>query len=93
MVFQFCPNGAIGLQPRVAASATLGDEGTLSSTARRLRLLCAFLAEKNDVTALRLISFFAGSQGSRNGNHWAEGRSPVGTTLKTPDTNELHFDF
>ena len=34
-----------GLQPRVAASATLGKEGIWPSTAKRLRLLCAFLAE------------------------------------------------
>ncbi len=40
------PERGYGLQPRVAASATLGKEGVLSSTATRLRLLCAFLFEE-----------------------------------------------
>jgi len=40
------PQRGIGLQPRVAASATLGKESGLSSTATRLRLLSAFLSEK-----------------------------------------------
>jgi hypothetical protein len=54
---QFCPNGAIGLQPRVAALATLGKRAILSSTATRLRVLYAFFAE-NDATALRLRILF-----------------------------------
>ena len=57
MISQFAPTGAIGLQPRVAASATLGQETILASTATRLRRLCAFLAE-NDATALRLRILF-----------------------------------
>ena len=51
------PQRGYGLQPRVAASATLGKEAILSSTATRLRL-CAFLSEKNDATALRLEFLF-----------------------------------
>jgi hypothetical protein len=40
------PQRGNGLQPRVAASATLGKESDLDSTATRLRLLGAFFLEK-----------------------------------------------
>jgi len=40
------PQGGNGLQPRVAASATLGDQRNLSSTAMRLCLLGAFFSDK-----------------------------------------------
>ena len=44
--FSVMPQGGNGLQPRVAASATLGDERNLSSTAMRLCLLGAFSPRK-----------------------------------------------
>jgi len=55
--FSVMPQRGNGLQPRVAASATLGKESILASTATRLRLLCAFLSE-TDATALRLKFLF-----------------------------------
>ena len=39
------PQRGYALQPRVVASATLGNESILSSTATRLRLLCEFLSD------------------------------------------------
>ncbi|HYU98889.1 MAG TPA: hypothetical protein VE977_08695 [Pyrinomonadaceae bacterium] len=46
------------LQPRVAASATLGKEAFLSSTASRLSLLDAFLSEKRrNRVAVKFLSY------------------------------------
>jgi len=45
--FSVMPQRGYGLEPRVAASATLGKKAIfLPSTATRLRLLCAFLTVK-----------------------------------------------
>ena len=46
------PQGGNGLQPRVAGSATLGDERNLSSTAMRLCLGCIFLGEDDATDAV-----------------------------------------
>jgi hypothetical protein len=63
------PQRGYGLQPKVAASATLRKESDLVLNRNAVAsALCISLVE-NDATALRLkISFLASSQGSRSGN-------------------------
>jgi len=60
--FSVMPQGGNGLQPRVAGSATMGDERNLSSTAMRLCLLGAFSPRKrrNRVAVEFLLTSFPG---------------------------------
>ena len=72
------PQRGYGLQPRVAASATLVKRAILSSTATRLRPLCAFLSEKRRNRVAVEKSFLTSSQGSRSGNPGLEAVAPLG---------------
>jgi hypothetical protein len=57
MISLLCPNGAIGLQPRVAASATLGQEAICPQPQRGCVCFVHF-SLKNYATALRLKILF-----------------------------------
>ena len=74
------PQRGYGLQPRVAASATLGKESDLALNRKAVALLCTFLSEKP--TQPRQvgveISFLTSSQGSRSGNPGLEAEAPLG---------------
>ena len=66
--FSVMPQGGNGLQPRVAGSATLGDERNFVFNRNAVVPAgCIFLRE-NDATALRLNIFLLVSQGSLSGN-------------------------
>ena len=73
------PQRGIGLQPRVAGSATLGKKAILFSTATRLRKLCAFLSKKTTQPRVRLKFFFLlVPRVDRSGNPGLEAVAPLG---------------
>jgi hypothetical protein len=73
------PQRGNDLQPRVAASATLGKESDLVLNRKAVASdWCIFLGE-NDATALRLkFLFLLVSQGSRSGNPGLQAEVPLG---------------
>jgi len=75
------PQRGNGLQPRVAASATLGKE-SLPSTATRLRRFLKNARSRRNRVAVE-ISFLTSSQGSRTGNPGLEAVA-VGALMKIP---------
>jgi hypothetical protein len=72
------PQRGYGLQPRVAASATLGKEKRFASTATRLRLLLHFSLRTRRNRVAVDFSFLTSSQGSRSGNPGLEAVAPLG---------------
>ncbi|MDX6383524.1 MAG: hypothetical protein QOK48_1097 [Blastocatellia bacterium] len=73
------PQRGNGLQPRVAASATLGKECDLVLNRNAVASAFCILLYQNDATALRLKSLFLPStQGSRSGNPGLKAVVPLG---------------
>jgi hypothetical protein len=67
--FSVTPQRGNGLQPRVAASATLGNESNLVLNRNAVASACCILLGENDATAMRLkFLFLLVSRGSRSGN-------------------------
>jgi len=73
------PRRGNGLQPRVAASATLGKESNLVLNRNAVAPACRTFLGENDATALRLkFLFLPVSQGSRSGNPGLKAVVPLG---------------
>jgi len=72
------PQRGYGLQPRVAASATLGRERDLLLNRKAVAsALCISLIKRHNRVAVE-ISFLTSSQGSRSGNPGLEADAPLG---------------
>ena len=77
--FSVMPQRGYGLQPRVAASATLGKEGDLVLNRNAVASAWCIFPGENDATALRLkFLFLLVSQSSRSGNPGLEAVVPLG---------------
>ena len=77
--FSVMPQRGYVLQPRVAASATLGKESdlALNRNAVASALCISFLRKRRNRVAVE-ISFLTSSQGSRSGNPGLEAVAPLG---------------
>ena len=72
------PQRGYGLQPRVAASATLGKEGSGPQPQRGCVSFVHFSLRKRRNRVAVEISFLTSSQGSRSGNPGLEAVAPLG---------------
>jgi hypothetical protein len=77
--FSVMPQRGNGLQPRVAASATLGKESDLIANRKRgcVCFVHFSLGKRHNRVAVE-ISFLTSSQGSRSGNPGLESVAPLG---------------
>ena len=85
------PQRGYGLQPRVAASATLGKESDLVLNRNAVASAVHFFLRKRRNRVAVEISFPTSSQGSRSGNPGLEAVAPLGHQDELPP--HLNLDW